>query len=249
MTHENITGKAVFITGASSGIGEAIARHLAARGAKVVIAARRKDKLEKIAAEIHACDGEAFVQELDITDAEAVKAAVNRAAAHYGRLDVMVNNAGTAGNSPLSHLDIAAWNRMVDINIKGVLYGIAAALPIFEAQKSGHFINIASVAGIRVLTPGAVVYSATKFAVRAISTGLRLETDEYIRVTSLCPGATQSEIFPKEAYDKASEEVLEKMKKTAIPAEFVARAAAYAISQPDYVDIDEVVVRPAVEDF
>ncbi|KAA6205226.1 MAG: SDR family NAD(P)-dependent oxidoreductase [Candidatus Tokpelaia sp.] len=248
MDKNAIAGKIVFITGGSSGLGEATARYLAARGAKLVIAARRKDRLDKIVTDIKAAGGQALALELDVTRAEAVKAAIAAAVKHYGRLDVLINNAGLMAIAPMSQTRLNEWDRMVDINIKGVLYGIAAALPIFEKQKSGHFVNISSVAGIKVFAPGGTVYSGTKYAVRAISDGLRQEVGAHIRVTTVEPGAVDSELkYGSE--DKASRDFVLNFYQAAIPAESVARAIAYAIEQPANVDINEIALRPTAQEF
>lgn len=248
MDKNAIAGKVVFITGGSSGLGEATARYLAERGAKLVIAARRMDKLAKIGAEITAAGGRVLPLELDVTKAKAVKEAVTTAVEHYGRLDVVVNNAGLMAIAPMKQARIAEWDKMIDVNIKGMLYGVAAALPIFEKQKSGHFINISSIAGIKVFAPGGTVYSGTKYAVRAISDGLRQEVGAHIRVTTLEPGAVDSEL-KYGSKDKASREFVLDFYQAAIPAETVARAIAYAMEQPANVDINEIALRPTAQDF
>ena len=171
----NISGKVVVITGASSGLGEVTARHLAALGARVVLAARRKDKLDALVAELTNAGGQAIAYQTDVTSQEEVKTLIQGAVDTYGRIDVLINNAGLMAIAPLSDTRTDEWDRMIDINIKGLLYGVAAALPVFQKQNSGHFINIASVAGLKVFSPGGTVYSGTKFAVRAISEGLRHE--------------------------------------------------------------------------
>jgi len=248
MDKNAIAGKVVFITGGSSGLGEAAARYLAGRGAKLVIAARRMDKLTKIAADITAAGGQVLALELDVTKAAAVKAAIAAAVKHYGRLDVLINNAGLMAIAPMNQIRVDEWDKMVDVNIKGTLYGIAAALPIFEKQKSGHFINISSVAGIKVFAPGGTVYSGTKYAVRAISDGLRQEAGAHIRVTTLEPGAVDSEL-KYGSQDKASRDFVLDFYQAAIPAETVARAIAYAMEQPANVDINEIALRPTVQEF
>ena len=182
-------GKVVAITGASSGIGEATARHLAGKGANVALGARRTDRLEVLAEAIAANGGSARVRSLDVTSREDTQAFVDFARAEFGRVDVLVNNAGVMPLSPLASLRIEEWNRMIDVNIRGVLHGIAAVLPGMEAQGFGQIINISSIGGLTV-SPTAAVYCATKFAVRAISDGLRQETDK-IRVTVICPGVTE----------------------------------------------------------
>lgn len=245
----NIEGKVVVITGASSGLGESTARHLASLGAKVVLGARRVDRLEKIAAEIKSAGGEAVVQAADVTVRADVEALVNAAVSHFGKIDVIVNNAGLMAIAPLAATKVEEWDRMIDINIKGVLYGVAAALPKFQAQGSGHFINLSSVAGIKVFSPGGTVYSATKFAVSALSEGLRHEAGGNIRTTTIEPGAVQSELVGGTSDTASAEFVAEFYKNNQIPSDSVARAIAYAIEQPADVDINEIVLRPTVQEF
>ncbi|QJD91148.1 SDR family oxidoreductase [Duganella dendranthematis] len=244
----NIENKVVVITGASSGLGEATARHLAARGASVVLGARRADQLEKIAADIRAAGGKAEVLATDVTKKEQVQALIDTAVRVFGRVDVLINNAGLMSIAPLDEVKVDEWDRMIDINVKGVLYGIAAALPQFRKQNSGHFINIASVAGVKVFSPGGTVYSGTKFAVRAISEGLRHEVGGSIRTTTIEPGAVDSELKHGSSHEQSSQFVKE-FYKLAIPADSVARAIAYAIEQPADVDINEIVLRPTVQEF
>lgn len=245
----NIKGKVVVITGASSGLGETTARHLAANGANVVLGARREDSLRKIANEINTQNnGKAVFLKTDVTKKEDVQALVDKAISEFGKLDVIVNNAGLMSIAPLSELKVGEWEQMIDINVKGVLYGIAAALPIFQKQETGHFINIASVAGIKVFSPGGTVYSGTKFAVRAISEGLRHEVGSKIRTTTIEPGAVDSELKYGSSH-KASADFVVEFYKQAIPSDSVARAVAYAIEQPADVDINEIVLRPTVQEF
>ena len=244
----NISGKVVVITGASSGLGEATARHLSQLGAKVVLAARRKDRLEQLVGELIAAGGEAVAYQTDVTRADEVKALIQGALDTFGRVDVLVNNAGLMAIAPLSDVRVEEWERMIDINIKGVLYGIAAALPVFQQQNAGHFINIASVAGIKVFSPGGTVYSGTKFAVRAISEGLRHEVGGSIRTTTIEPGAVDSELKFGSSHQQSRDFVVDFYKQS-IPAESVARAIAYAIEQPADVDINEIVLRPTVQEF
>jgi NADP-dependent 3-hydroxy acid dehydrogenase YdfG len=244
----NIENKVVVITGASSGLGEATARHLAARGAIVVLGARRIDQLEKIAGDIRAAGGKAEVQATDVTSREQVQALIDTAVRIYGRVDVLINNAGLMSIAPMDELKVDEWDRMIDINVKGVLYGIAAALPQFRKQNSGHFINVASVAGIKVFSPGGTVYSGTKFAVRAISEGLRHEVGGSIRTTTIEPGAVDTELKHGSSHQQSAQFVTE-FYKLAIPADSVARAIAYAIEQPADVDINEIVLRPTVQEF
>jgi NADP-dependent 3-hydroxy acid dehydrogenase YdfG len=245
---ENIASKVVVITGASSGLGETTARYLAGKGAAVVLGARRTEKLEKIAADIRAEGGQVEILQTDVTNAGQVKALIDKAVEAFGRLDVIINNAGLMAIAPMSATKVDEWNRMIDINIKGVLYGIAAALPVFQKQESGHFINISSVAGIKVFSPGGTVYSGTKYAVRAISEGLRHEVGGNIRVTSIEPGAVESELQHGSSHEESVKGVAE-FYKQAIPASSVARAIAFAIEQPADVDINELVLRPTVQQF
>ena len=244
----NISGKVVIITGASSGLGEATARHLAEKGARVVLAARRKDKLDALVAELVAAGSQAVAYQTDVTSQDDVKALIQGAIETFGRLDVLVNNAGLMAIAPLSEGRVDEWDRMIDINIKGLLYGVAAALPVFQQQNSGHFINIASVAGLKVFSPGGTVYSGTKFAVRAISEGLRHEVGGRIRTTTIEPGAVDSELKFGSSH-QASRDFVVDFYQQAIPADSVARAIAFAIEQPADVDINEIVLRPTVQDF
>jgi NADP-dependent 3-hydroxy acid dehydrogenase YdfG len=245
----NIEGKVVVITGASSGLGEAAARHLSALGASLVLGARRVDRLRSLADELTARDGKALAVETDVTRADQVKALVDAAVRTYGSIDVMINNAGLMPQSLLERLKIDEWDRMIDVNIKGVLYGIAAALPPMTAQKSGHFINVSSVAGHKV-RPGGTVYSATKHAVRVISEGLRQEVKPYnIRTTVISPGAVDTEL-PDTITDP---DVAVAMRKfyddMAIPADSFARAVVFAMSQPEDVDVNEIIVRPTRQEL
>lgn len=244
----NIENKVVVITGASSGLGEATARLLAKKGAKVVIGARRTEKLEAIVQDIRAEGGQAEFIGMDITKPQEVQALIEKALSAFGQIDVLVNNAGLMSIAPLSELKVDEWDRMIDINIKGVLYGIAATLPVFQKQNFGHFINLASVAGIKVFSPGGTVYSGTKFAVRAISEGLRHEVGGTIRTTTIEPGAVESELKFGSSHKESSEFVTD-FYKQAIPADSVARAIAYAIEQPADVDINEIVLRPTSQEF
>jgi len=247
MSH--IEGKVVIITGGSSGLGEATARHLAARGAVIVIAARRKDKLDLIVKDIQAAGGKARAFTVDVTDKARVAGLVDAVVKEFGRVDVMVNNAGLMAIAPLSQTRTDEWDRMIDINIKGLLYGVAAALPVFERQGFGHVINIASVAGIKVFSPGGTVYSATKFAVRAITEGLRHEAGGKIRATIISPGAVASELKFGSGDETSRNNAIEFYKTHEISPDSIARAIAYAIEQPADVDINEVVVRPTVQEF
>ncbi|WP_432170211.1 SDR family oxidoreductase [Streptomyces sp. 1222.5] len=240
MTH---SAKVVAVTGASSGIGEATARRLAADGHRLLLGARRIDRLEALTKEIITAGGTAAFQRLDVTDAADLRAFVSAAGATYGRLDVIVNNAGVMPLSPLEALKTDEWDRMIDVNVRGVLHGIAAALPAMRAQGSGHFVNVASVGAYEV-SPTAAVYCATKFAVRAISEGLRQESSGNIRVTLVSPGVTESELADSIS-DAAARAAMKTYRAVALPASAIAEAIAYAISQPSRVDVNEIVVRPA----
>lgn len=240
-TEKGIEGKVVLVTGASSGIGEAIARELAGRGGKVVLGARRKDRLESIASEIKDAGGTAVAAELDVTKPESVKSFVDTAMKQYDRVDVLVNNAGLMPLSKFESLKTDEWETMVEVNIKGVLHGIAAVLPHFVKRKSGHFVNLSSVAG-HVVFPAGGVYCATKFAVRALSEGLRKELP-YVRVTNISPGAVESELTDKITEEEAKD-MASNFDEIAIPADAIARAVAFAIEQPNEVDVNEMIVRP-----
>ncbi|MFG2294222.1 SDR family oxidoreductase [Streptomyces sp. NPDC048603] len=237
-----ITARTVAVTGASSGIGEATARRLAADGHRVLLGARRTDRLERITAEITEAGGEAAFRRLDVTDAADTRAFADAAIAAYGRLDALVNNAGLMPLSPLHALRTDDWDRMLDVNVRGVLHGIAAALPAMRAQGGGHIVNIASVGAYEV-SPTAAVYCATKFAVRAISEGLRQESAGGIRVTLVSPGVTESELADTIADPMAREE-MKAYRAVALPASAIADAIAYALAQPPEVDVNEIVVRP-----
>ncbi|MDO9623540.1 MAG: SDR family oxidoreductase [Pseudomonas sp.] len=244
----NIAGKVIVITGASSGLGETTARHLAALGASLVLGARRKENLDRIVSEITAAGGKAVAFATDVTVASDVNALVQGALDTFGRIDVLVNNAGLMAIAPMAQGRTDEWDRMIDINIKGVLYGIAAALPHMQKQESGHIINIASVAGLKVFAPGGTVYSGTKYAVRAITEGLRMEVGAKIRTTIISPGAVDSEL-KNGSSDEASSKAVKDFYQQAIPSDSVARAIAYAIEQPAEVEINEVVLRPTCQDF
>jgi NADP-dependent 3-hydroxy acid dehydrogenase YdfG len=233
--------KIVAITGASSGIGEATARVLAAAGASVVLGARRTDRLEKIAAEIAAAGGVARFRALDVTSRADMQGFADFARQEFGRLDVIVNNAGLMPLSRFDALKVDEWDRMVDVNIKGVLYGIAAVLPMMQAQGAGHIVNISSIGGHQVW-PMCGVYCGTKFAVRAISDGLRQETDT-IRVTVISPGTTTSELAHT-ITDPGAAEAMDAFRSITISPEAIARAILFAMQQPQDVDVSEIIVRP-----
>src|SRR6266545_3598173 len=244
----NIQGKVVVITGASSGLGEATARDLSAQGATVVLGARRADRIKSLADELTRRGGKALAVPTDVIHSEQVKKLVDGAVQAYGRIDVMINNAGLMPQSPLERLRIDEWNRMVDVNIKGVLYGIAAALPYMKQQKAGHIINVSSVAGHKV-GPGFAVYAATKHAVRALSEGLRQEVKPYnIRTTVISPGAVATEL-PNSVTEPDIAEKVRKAYEIAIPAESFARMVAFAMSQPEDVDVNEILFRPTRQEL
>ncbi|UVK51482.1 SDR family oxidoreductase [Mesorhizobium sp. AR02] len=238
-------GKVVLITGASSGIGAATARHLAERGHSIVLGARRTGRIATIARDIELAGGQAFFRELDVTDLDSVKAFVAAAHERHGRVDVLVNNAGVMPLSFVAELRIDDWNRMIDVNLRGVLNGIAAVLPVMTEQKSGHIINVASVSGHRV-DPTAAVYSATKFAVRALSEGLRQESRD-LRVTVVSPGLTRTELFDGIANPQVEAGARAMLDEASIPPGAIAEAIGFAIGQPDGVDVNELVVRPTAQ--
>lgn len=244
-----IANKVVVITGASSGLGEATARLLSAGGATVVLGARRTARIQALAAVLNAGGGKALAVTTDVTRADQVKALVDTAVEHYGRIDVLINNAGLMPQSMLAHLHVDEWDQMIDVNIKGVLYGIAAALPHMQRQKAGHIVNVSSVAGHKV-GPGSAVYSATKHAVRIISEGLRQEVKPYhLRTTIISPGAVATEL-PNTVTDP---DVLPRLQKlyaeVAVPADSFARAVVFALTQPEDVDINEILFRPTRQEY
>ncbi len=245
----NIQGKVIVITGASSGLGEATARLLSAEGASVALGARRVDRLQSLAKELTRKGGKALAKATDVTDGEQVKGLVATAVQTFGRIDVMINNAGLMPQALLERLKVDEWNRMIDVNLKGVLYGIAAALPHMKQQKSGHFINVSSVAGHRV-GPGFAVYAATKHAVRALSEGLRQEVKPYnIRTTVISPGAVATELPDSVTDPDASARIRKFYAEVAIPADSFARAVAFAIGQPEEVDVNEILFRPTRQEL
>jgi NADP-dependent 3-hydroxy acid dehydrogenase YdfG len=245
----NIEGKVVVITGASSGLGEATARLLSAQGAIVVLGARRVDRLQSLAYELTGSGGRALIVTTDVTHCEQVKRLVDAAVQTFRRIDVMINNAGIMPRAPLERLNIEDWDRTIDVNIKGVLYGIAAALPHMKQQKAGHIINVSSVAGHKV-GPGFAVYAATKHAVRALSEGLRMEVKPYnIRTTVISPGAVATELPSSVTEPDIAESVRKLYKEIAIPAESFARAVAFAMSQPEDVDVNEILFRPTRQEL
>lgn len=244
---ENIRDKVVVITGASSGLGEAAARLLAREGAKLVLGARRLDRLQVLASELSL--GEGAILQTDVTDVGQVRRLVDHAVETHGRVDVIINNAGLMPHSPLERGKVEDWDRMIDVNIKGVLYGIAAALPHMKTQKSGHIINVSSVAGHKV-GPGGAVYAATKHAVRIISEGLRQEVKPYnVRTTIISPGAVATELPDSVTEADVAEGVRALYDRVAIPADSFARTVVFAMSQPDEVDINEILFRPTAQEY
>ncbi|HEY0022257.1 MAG TPA: SDR family oxidoreductase [Longimicrobium sp.] len=245
----NITGKVVVITGASSGLGEATARYLAERGATVVLGARRADRIQALAGEITGKGGQAFALATDVTDAAQVQALVDAAVERFGRIDVIINNAGLMPLSPLAMRKLDDWDRTIDVNIKGVLYGIAAALPHMQRQQAGQIINVSSVAGHKV-GPGGAVYSASKTAVRVITEGLRQEVKPWnIRTTIISPGAVATELPQSVTEPEIAAGVGQFYAAVAISADSFARAVAFAMSQPEDVDINEILFRPTRQDL
>lgn len=237
-----MTQKIVLITGASSGIGEATARLLASEGHHVVLGARRKERLEILVGDIRANGGSAEFSALDVTDADDVQSFVLAAHRKHGRVDVLINNAGVMPLSRLDALKLKEWDRMIDVNVRGVLYGIAAVLPLMQGQRSGQIINIASI-GAYAVSPTAAVYCATKFAVAAISEGLRQEVGGDIRVTVVSPGVTESELA-ESISDEGGRAQMKEFRKVAIGADAIARTISFAMAQPADVDVSEIIVRP-----
>ncbi|WP_212733824.1 SDR family oxidoreductase [Thalassospira povalilytica] len=241
-----LENKTVIITGASSGIGEATARLLASRGAKVVLGARRTERLDQIVTEIEAAGGTAMARSVDVTNADSVEALVYNAQNLFGRVDAIFNNAGVMPLAPMSELKTDEWENMINVNIRGVLNGIAAVLPIFKAQGSGHVINTASI-GAHVVVPSAAVYCGTKYAVWAISEGLRQES-ENVRVTTISPGVVETELG-HDISDPTSKELLTQFRQIALTPDAIARAVLYTLDQPADVDVNEVIVRPTASAF
>lgn len=242
-----INNKVVIITGASSGLGEATAKRLAKNGAKLMLAARREERLKELVAEIEKEGGTAKYQVTDVTSRAQVEALAKATHQAYGRIDVLVNNAGLMPLSPLDAVKVDEWEKMVDVNIKGVLFGVAAVLPIMREQKSGHIINISSVAGHKVFA-GGTVYCATKFAVKAISEGIRMESNGEIRSTNISPGAVATELTSTISHEE-TEKMANQLYSMAIDADAIARAITYAIEQPADVDINEMIIRPTQQEL
>jgi NADP-dependent 3-hydroxy acid dehydrogenase YdfG len=242
----NVENKVIAITGASSGIGKTTAKLLAQNGAKVLLGARRTDRLEKLVEQIHASGGTAEFKAVDVTDRENVKVFVEFAKDKFNRVDVIFNNAGVMPLSPMNALKVEEWDNMINVNIRGVLNGIAAGLPIMEAQGGGQIINTASI-GAHVVVPTAAVYCATKYAVWAISEGLRQESQN-IRVTTISPGVVATELG-SDITDGSAKDTLQEFRKISLSPDAIARAVLYAVSQPDDVDVNEIIVRPTASAF
>ena len=242
-----ISGKAVAITGASSGIGEATARLLAERGAAVVLGARRADRLDELAEEIRESGGRAVAVATDVTRPEDLRRLVDRAVTQFGRLDVLVSNAGISKIGPVADLDVSGWSAMIDVNLRGVLHGIAAALPVFRRQGHGHLVTTVSTAGLKIV-PTMAVYAATKNAVRTLLEGLRQEsTDGVLRTTAVSPGYIRTELADSIDNAEVREQIRWNSDAFAISPDAVARAIAFAIEQPDDVEISDITIRPAVQ--
>ncbi|MGB3212481.1 MAG: SDR family oxidoreductase [Desulforhopalus sp.] len=242
-----IDSKIIVITGASSGIGEATAKLLAKQGATVMLAARREDRLQKLVNNIKASGGQASFKVTDVTNRGQIEELFNTTIETYGQVDILINNAGLMPLSPLSALKVDEWDQMIDVNIKGLLYAIAAALPVMQKRKQGQIVNIASVAGLKVFPSGAV-YCATKFAVRAISEGIRLESNGDIRSTIISPGSVNTELTDHISHEETAEKT-KGLYQGAIDADAIARAILYAVEQPQEVDINEIVVRPTQQEL
>lgn len=246
---KNIKDKVIVITGASSGMGEAAAKHLSELGATVVLGARRTDRIEKLAKEINNSGGKALAIATDVTKRKQVKKLVDSAVEKYGRVDVMLNNAGIMPLSPMDRINVDEWDQMVDVNIKGVLYGIAAVLPHMKNQKSGHIINTSSVAGHKIFN-GSAVYSATKFAVRALSEGLRIDVKPYnIRTTIVSPGAVKTELLEHISETDIQQANQDYVGAVGINPDSFARVVAFAICQPEDIDLNEIIFRPTAQEL
>lgn len=245
----NIKDKVIVITGASSGMGEAAAKHLAKLGAAVVLGARRIDRIEKLANEIQHTGGNAIAIATDVTNRDQVMKLVDSAVDKFGRVDVLLNNAGIMPLSPMDRLNVDEWDQMVDVNIKGVLYGIAAVLPHMKKQKSGHIINTASVAGHKIFN-GSAVYSATKFAVRALTEGLRMEVKPYnIRTTIVSPGAVKTELLEHISETDVQQANKDYVGAVGLSPDSFARVVAFSINQPEDMDINEIIFRPTAQEL
>ncbi len=244
---DGVSGKVIAITGASSGIGAATATLLAGRGAAVVLGARRLDRLDKLAAELRADGGRVLTRVTDVTRAEDLQALVDGAVSEFGRLDVLVGNAGIARTAPVADLDLSGWSAMIDVNLRGVLHGIAAALPVFRRQGRGHLVTTVSTSGLKIV-PTQAVYAATKNAVRTLLEALRQEsTDGVLRTTSVSPGYVRTELADHVDDPELRAQIQRGMDEFAIAPDAVARAIAFAIEQPDDVEIGDITIRPTVQ--
>ena len=241
---QNIKGKAIAITGASSGMGKAIAIELAKNGAKVVLGARRTEQLQQLVEEIKSTGGEATCTTIDVKNKADLVRLVNTAVEHYGKLDVIVNNAGVSQLSRIDELDIDGWEEMIDINLKGVLYGMAAAIPVFKQQQSGHIVNIISTSGIKIV-PMQGVYAGTKNAIRTIAEAFRQESDGSIRITGISPGVVKTDFAENIKNQEMKTAILKNMEQFAISPNAIANAVIYVISQPDDVEIGDIIIRPS----
>ena len=242
-----IKDKVVIVTGASSGLGEATARRLAKNGARLMLAARREERLKELVADLEKEGGTAKYKVTDVTNRSEVEALAKATKEAYGSIDVLINNAGLMPLSPLAANKVDEWEKMVDVNIKGVLYGISAVMPIMLEQESGHIINLSSVAGHKVFA-GGTVYCATKFAVKAISEGIRLESDGKIRSTNISPGAVATELTSTISHEETAK-MADQLYDMAIDADAIARAITYAIEQPGNVDVNEIIIRPTQQEL
>lgn len=243
---KKLKGKVVIITGASSGIGKAAALLLAEQGAKVVLGARRLEKLEALAEDIKHSGGEVVYSVTDVKKIEDLIRLVNKAVHTFGRLDVIINNAGIGQLSRIDDLDVEGWEEMIDVNLRGVLYGIAAAIPIFKQQRSGHIINIISTSGLKIV-PMQGVYAGTKNAVRTIAEAFRQESNGEIRITGISPGVVKTELADHIKNDKMKCAIQENMEQLAISPVAIANAIVYAIEQPQDIEIGDIVIRPAMQ--
>lgn len=241
---QNIKGKVIAITGASSGMGKAIAVELAREGAKVVLGARRAKQLQQVVEEIKNKDGEAIFVPIDVKNKADLVGLVNAAVQHYGKLDVIVNNAGVSQLSRIDDLDVDGWEEMIDINLKGVLYGMAAAIPVFKEQGSGHIVNIISTAGIKIV-PMQGVYAGTKNAIRTIGEAFRQESDGNLRITGISPGFVKTDFANGIKNEQMKSAIQNGMEQMAIDPVAIANAVIYAVSQPDDVEIGDVLIRPS----
>ncbi|KFF01368.1 oxidoreductase [Chryseobacterium formosense] len=241
---QNIKGKVVVITGASSGMGKAIAEELAKNGAKVVLGARRIEQLQQLVEEIKSKGGEATFVQIDVKNKADLFRLVNTAVEQYGKFDVIVNNAGVSQLSRIDELDIDGWEEMIDINLKGVLYGMAAAIPVFKQQQSGHIVNIISTSGIKIV-PMQGVYAGTKNAVRTIAEAFRQESDGNIRITGISPGFVKTDFADNIKNEEMKTAIQKGMEQIAIDPIAIANAVMYAVSQPDDVEIGDIVIRPS----